>query len=280
MSLARPDVTYLIFTDLDGTLLDHQTYSFDAAKPTIDKLIKAGHVIIANTSKTQAEISKFQKTAGLKNPFIFENGAAAAIPNGFFPEEISYLTQQYDCGIKSFVKHRNYWLELLQKTAAKYADDYVGFSQMTTEQVVKLTGLATADAELAMQRQFGEPLRWLGSDESYQQFVALMQNTGATVLQGGRFTHICGHTDKGKAMQWLTAIFQQQFPTRQFITIALGDSGNDTAMLQAADIAIQIRNPHHPFPKIRKEKQLFQSTLCGPAGWSECLQQIVFNQEL
>lgn len=29
---------YLVFTDLDGTLLDHDTYSWEAARPALDRL--------------------------------------------------------------------------------------------------------------------------------------------------------------------------------------------------------------------------------------------------
>ena len=44
----------VIYTDLDGTLLDHHTYSFDAARSTIAALSERGIPVIPCTSKTRS----------------------------------------------------------------------------------------------------------------------------------------------------------------------------------------------------------------------------------
>ena len=46
---------WLVFTDLDGTLLD-ESYSWDLAQPAIDLLRSASIPIILNSSKTVAEM--------------------------------------------------------------------------------------------------------------------------------------------------------------------------------------------------------------------------------
>lgn len=273
-------LSYLIFTDLDGTLLDHDTYSFDAAKPIMKKLSNAGHFVIPNTSKTYAELQTFQSQAGLNTPFIFENGAAVAIPKDFFPWQPPETEDAGDVWLKSFTQKREYWLDLIARYGQHFTDLFKGFSTMSVQNVVELTGLTEEGANMAMQRHFGEPLQWLGDEYSKREFASLMQSAGATVLQGGRFMHICGETDKGQAMLWLAAIFEQECQEQKFETIALGDSGNDIAMLEAANIAVQIKSPTQEFPTINKKENLYQSTLYGPEGWSECLEKIVFNQEL
>ena len=270
--------TYLIFTDLDGTLLDHDSYSFEVAVPTLQKLKAAGHFVIPNTSKTFAELSAFQQSAELNTPFIFENGAAVAIPKDFFPWQPPETTEKDGMWIKSFCPEREYWLSLIQQHGQHFYGMFKGFSQMTIDEVIELTGLSRDAATQAMQRHYGEPLHWVGDEYAKREFLHSMQAAGANVLTGGRFTHICGNTDKGKAMQWLAQVFCQECEEQQFKTIALGDSQNDTAMLEAADIAVQIKSKSHPFPTIKKQ-HLYQSTLYGPAGWSECLEKIVFNQE-
>lgn len=275
MSLA----TYLIFTDLDGTLLDHDNYSFAAASDTLNKLKAAGHFVIPNSSKTFAEIKAFTEAAALQTPFIFENGAAVAIPKDFFPWQPPETIEKDDMWIKSFTHERQHWLTLIQQHGQHFYGMFKGFSQMSVSEVVALTGLTPEAAQMAMQRQYGEPLHWSGDEYAKREFLHSMQAAGATVLTGGRFTHICGDTDKGKAQQWLTQMFSQECEEQQFTSIALGDSQNDSAMLEAADIAVQIKSAHHPFPIIKKSKHLYQSTLCGPDGWSECLEKIVFNQE-
>src|SRR5690554_5601326 len=60
----------IVFTDLDGTLLDHDSYSWRAAKPAMARLGANGIPLIFNSSKTAAEISELQSRMGLRGPFI------------------------------------------------------------------------------------------------------------------------------------------------------------------------------------------------------------------
>ncbi|MCO4797949.1 MAG: HAD-IIB family hydrolase, partial [Colwelliaceae bacterium] len=66
----------LIFSDLDGTLLDHFTYQSTAANETIQQLKSANIPVILNTSKTFAEVKIILDELQLTTPFIIENGAA------------------------------------------------------------------------------------------------------------------------------------------------------------------------------------------------------------
>ncbi|XOV77627.1 MAG: HAD-IIB family hydrolase [Aestuariibacter sp.] len=269
--------TFLIFTDLDGTLLDHHTYSYDAALPVLRELQKQDHVIIPNTSKTFAELSKFCQQIPMTTPFVVENGAAAYVSMGHLPNQPAGATQFGEFWRKSFTKEKAHWLALLNAYGEEFRDCYTGFSAMTLQQIADETSLSLADAKLATQRQFGEPLLWHGTKQQLTKFEKTLTAAGATILQGGRFVHVCGQCDKGSAMQWLLDCFVDAYPDIQFTSVALGDSGNDTAMLEAADIAIQIRAPERPFPKINKKQHLYQSTLCGPEGWAETLSSLILH---
>ncbi|MEM9568306.1 MAG: HAD-IIB family hydrolase, partial [Cyanobacteria bacterium P01_E01_bin.34] len=72
----------LVFTDIDATLVDHQTYSFEAALPAIARLKRLGYPIIFNSSKTIAEQQQLRIELNIQAPFIVENGAAVVIPAG------------------------------------------------------------------------------------------------------------------------------------------------------------------------------------------------------
>ncbi len=268
---------YLIFTDLDGTLLDHDNYSFEPALSTLRKLDEKGHFVMPCTSKTAAEVAVLREEIPLTTPFIIENGAAVLIPDSFFPfapPETSELAGFYR---KDFCQAREHWLDLLQTKASDFAHLYQGFSQMSQAEIVEYTGLTPENAQLASQRQFGEPLRWLGSEQEKQEFVAMMTALDANMLEGGRFLHVGGKTDKGTALLWTVNTFDRECDDYEFISIALGDSGNDIAMLEAADIAVQIKSPHHGFPTINKKQNLYLSTQYGPAGWAEILEQLIFS---
>jgi len=72
---------YIIFSDLDGTLLDHKTYTFDPALEALS-IIKSRQIpLILSSSKTRAEIERIQSHLTLKDPFIFENGSGVFYNN-------------------------------------------------------------------------------------------------------------------------------------------------------------------------------------------------------
>ena len=48
---------YIFFSDLDGTLLDHENYDWSAAKPALSELKRQGLPLILASSKTAAEIA-------------------------------------------------------------------------------------------------------------------------------------------------------------------------------------------------------------------------------
>lgn len=65
-----------VFTDLDGTLLDHNTYSWDAARPALDRLVRLQCLVVLASSKTAAEVLALQDIMALSGqPALVENGS-------------------------------------------------------------------------------------------------------------------------------------------------------------------------------------------------------------
>ena len=66
----------VIFSDLDGTLLDHATYEAGPALPVLARLRAMGVPLVLATSKTGAEVVEVRARLGLAGlPAIVENGA-------------------------------------------------------------------------------------------------------------------------------------------------------------------------------------------------------------
>lgn len=260
----------LVFTDMDGTLLDHNTYSYESAKPALEALAQQQIPVVPTTSKTYAEMLVLRKTIGLNGPFIVENGAAVFIPHNFFDQKPAGTVWQDGFWCKSFISSKHHWLQILEQIKADFDHEFTHFSAMSLDQIQQATGLNEDDARRAARRQYGEPVLWQGEASGKQAFIEAISARGGYPLQGGRFIHISGNCDKGQALQWLCNEYQRQNKVRTQ-SVALGDGKNDIAMLEAADIAIRILSPNHAPPELQKQEQVYTSTLHGPAGWNETL---------
>lgn len=76
--------SWVVFTDLDETLLDRETYSFEAARAALSELARRRIPIVFCTSKTSAESLELQSRMGIDEPFAYENGGGIRLPRGYF----------------------------------------------------------------------------------------------------------------------------------------------------------------------------------------------------
>ena len=265
----------VIFTDMDGTLLDHDSYDFSPVVPLLKQLKAHNIAVIPNTSKTYHEILTLRNAIDLDGPFIVENGAAVYIPFHFLPKQPMGSDVQGEYWCYRFTRPRAHWLMLLERLKPEFGTHFTHFNQMTTEEICAATNLTYEDAERASQRGFGEPVLWQGDESLKSRFIQRAIDMGASPLSGGRFLHICGKTDKGLALTWLIKQLESQAANHAYLSIALGDGQNDVAMLESADIAVRIASPVHPVPELKRTEHIHTSTLFGPHGWHQCMGKLI-----
>lgn len=284
----QPETSYLIFTDLDGTLLDHNSYRFDAVLSTLDVLKREKVPVIPVTSKTEAELRELRLTLDLSTPFVVENGAAIYIPEAVMESAQRHDQSAFCVGgeqmtripgfyVKAFSRSREDWQRTLRDEFYAFSHCYQSFAQLGEQKIADLTGLSLAKAKLANDRHYSEPLYWVGTDDEKMRFASAIQARQMSLLEGGRFLHLVDAYDKGTALQWLRAFYQSGTNESVFSCIALGDSQNDVAMLEAADIALLVQSPKHDWPRLARDKGVFRSNACGPQGWSELVNQHVIS---
>lgn len=262
---------YLVFTDLDGTLLDHHTYSYDAAMPALTALKNSGSHIIFNTSKTYVESRNLQLELGLEFPLIVENGAAVFLPKSICGVAPADAIEHPEYWLKTFTQDRQHWLVILDKMKPAWGHLFTHFEMLSVQEIMDYTGLSLEQCQYAKTRLFGEPILWRGREDQKLAFISELKSFGAEPLQGGRFLHLCGQCNKGKAMQWLGQYYRDFFSNQQYTTLALGDGANDIAMLDIADIAVQIKSPAYDYPHLNRTEGVYQTQNEGPAGWNEAI---------
>jgi len=256
------DARLLVVTDLDATLLDEQ-YRFDAARPALDALQAGGHPLILASSKTLAEMRDLARRLDLTTPIIAENGGVIAWPDG---DGHRIETPGLDRGL--LLRHAHAWREA-------HDAQFVGFSDWTDREVASRTGLALEDAARARDRHATEPLLWHDTEPRREAFADAMARHGIRLLRGGRFWHLMGDSDKADGLQAVRSHYQQAFPTTRWVTVALGDSPNDTRMLEAADIAVVVPNPRHDTPLAVDAPRVLRAPQPGPVGWNAAVTQLL-----
>ncbi|AUJ65535.1 hypothetical protein B9057_13125 [Aestuarium zhoushanense] len=254
-----------VFTDLDGTLLDHETYSWAPAAPALDRLRTRNIPLIIASSKTAAEIEQLRDAIGFGHmPAIVENGAGI-------------LEGGATAGSDRVYHDRIMWV--LSQIPGALRRDFEGFTDWGIEGISRETGLSKSGARLAHARQFSEPGLWRGSEQAEAEFIAVLAEHGVHARRGGRFLTLSFGATKADRMRELSARFA---PCR---TIALGDAPNDVEMLQAASLGVVVKNPHAaPLPPLVGEAdgRIIRTKLVGPAGWNEAVLKYVeiWNPEL
>ena len=250
---------YLIFTDLDGTLIDHNSYSYEKAKEMLDFIEEKNIPLIIVTSKTKQEVLKIQNDLQISYPFIVENGGGIFIPSKKDTEQIT-MGKTYSEALE--------FLEL-------YKDIFniKSFSDMRDEEVASLTGLSVQGAKLAKKRDFSEPFI-IEEESNVKVLKELCAREGFDIVKGGRFYHLITlGQDKANAMVSLKKIYENKY-SKQYTTIALGDGENDKTMLNFADIAVLIKKVDGTFIDYYKKK-LIKTKKIGPEGWNESLKEIL-----
>lgn len=251
---------FLVFTDLDGSLMEHETYSIEAARPALAELADRGITPIFASSKTATEIISIQASSGLNAPFICENGAAI------------YGGGSESAGpIAVFGSRSSEWLTEVHDLRERMGWKFSGFADWSNQEVSVHTGLPAADAERARQREFTEPMLWQDTHANFQLFLEALAKLELTTLEGGRFISIQSDFDKGNGMKW----WQSRFAEPRPFLVALGDSPNDESLLAAADVAVAIKSAKSDQLDPAGPQRLIRTNRPGPSGWNDAINEIL-----
>ncbi len=260
----------IIFTDLDATLLDHDTYDWEPAQRMLDRIRAQGWPLVFVTSKTRAEVERIRLDMELDQPFVVENGAAAFFPSRFDHVPLPTATRMGSYRVLVFGRPYGEVRAFLTPIRDKFGIE--GFGDMELGRIQETTGLSPEAAALAARREFTEP--FLVDDASVLPALSVeAARAGFALTTGGRFQHLIGADQgKGTAVLAVRGAFADAWGD-DVQTIGLGDGPNDVPMLEAVDYPIVVPAPGRAPPAVDHPRVQFAPGP-GPEGWSAALETL------
>jgi mannosyl-3-phosphoglycerate phosphatase len=243
-------MNWAVVSDLDETLLTRDACEWEEARPALEELRRRRIPLVFCTSKTREETAWFQDRMGVRGPCIVENGGGI-----YWDSNRVALGTSYDSILAGLVRLKASFPRIR------------GFSDMSPEEISALTGLALELAERAKRREFDEPIT-VPADQA--EVIAasgpnFVKSLGLKISRGGRFFHIHGDNDKGRAVRELKRLLGGPR------IMALGDSPQDLPMLQVADVAVAVQKSDGRFEPALLQIPGIRRTGPAPGGWSRAV---------
>lgn len=266
---------FLVITDLDGTLLDSQSYSYASSLPAVRRLRSLCVPVVLCSSKTRSEIIVLREELGLPDPFIAENGGAVYFLPDYFPFPVEGSTRKGELAALELGTDIATVRRALAEAAVEAGVTVRSFGTMNASEVSRLTGLGAAQAVLARQREYDEPF-WVQAGNT-DALIGALRARGFTVTYGGRLFHLARGHDKGKAVRLLLDLYRRSGPG--VVSVGLGNSVNDLPMLRQVDHPVVVKNFDGSYDSeiLGALPHVDRTNGIGPQGWSEAIRRIVID---
>ena len=274
MNFLIKNMTLLIFTDIDGTFINNDTFDEGLNTKTISELAKAQHSVVFNTSKTFEEVDYFQKKIKTSLSFICETGGGIYIANdNLKTTESSRAAYQILYESRKITEYKD---QIQSEIYKNFGDDLTFFDDLSVEEQSSLSGLSGHDLALASRRDFSILIKWKSTKSKYNEFKLFLKKFKLNLITGGRFSHICSEHDKGKAAKLFIDQTKNLFKTSNIVTVAIGDSKNDFEMLNVVDFPCIVKSPNnHLLQDSLDSKNITFSDHEAPNGWVECIEKVI-----
>jgi mannosyl-3-phosphoglycerate phosphatase len=259
----------VVFSDIDGTLIDIFTGQFNTTIKFVNQLREYGIPLILCSSKTEAEQIELRRRANVSDPFIVENGGAVIIPLGYF-ENMSNYESKYSVmetgnfQIIELGKPASQIKSALQKIRASSQFKFKSLSDLSIDEISIVTKMSTDAVSRMIQRKYGETIVEIKNDD-LPGFVTKVQDFGLKVIFGGRFFDITGGNDKGTAVKILVDLYRRKYGG-DVVFFGIGDSKNDESMLKFVDFPMLVQCPDGTWYDMKVDG-LNKLNGIGPDGW-------------
>lgn len=270
----------VVFSDLDGSLLDEATYSFEAAVEALSALRNRDIPLILVSSKTRAEIEPIRFRLELAHPFIVENGGGLFIPKGYFDFSVPWAQVRSTFQVIELGTPCARLRVALKEIERAVGSRLRGFGDMSAEEIAERTGLSHPEAVLAKQREYDEPFAIEDIEDPaplVNEIHSQAETRGLRCTRGGRFFHLMGDSDKGQACQLLIDCYRRRFKNDRgsLLIVGIGNSLNDLPMLAVVDRPVLVQRPDGSYAPEVSLPNLIRAPGIGPVGWNRAVLDLI-----
>ena len=268
---------HLIYSALDGALVDPRTGSSADAEEALSELELRKIPLVLLTPKTRAEIDPVRRHLGHNHPFVTENGGGIFLPDGYFNIKIPGVVRngRYLC-LNQGTSYGEA-CAALDDISEECGVGVAGFHHMSTREIADNTGLRSRDVELARSREYDELFFFTSADEpAIARFIEAAKIKGYAARRGEPFWHFSSGCDPAQAVRKLTKLFRDATHIK-LRAVGIGANEEDFLWLRATDQAILLpggRVDSEP-SKSGQAKSFVPGNAPGPAGWNETILDII-----
>ena len=268
---------HLIFSAIDGALIDPRTGSCADVEDVLAELDRRKIPVVLVSQLTRAEIEPLRRKLGNSHPFVAENGGGIFFPDGYMNVKIPGAVRKtrYLC-----IDQGRPYEEVcaaLDEIAEQCGVGVAGFHHMNLREIADNAGLRPRDAELAREREYDEPFYFTSADDAgIARFVEAAKETGFSARPGGMFWHFSSGSDPARAVRTVTHLFREAAHIK-LRAVGIGAGPEDVEWLQAVDQAILLpgKDGVPEGPGANPAKNIVLAGTPGPGGWSETILSII-----
>jgi mannosyl-3-phosphoglycerate phosphatase len=261
---------HVVFSDLDGTLLDHYTYSHEGSRRGIELLRERRIPLVLVSSKTFREMERIHRELQLDAPLIFENGGGVALPAEQSPAGVTFAIEYIGAQADQLRRSLELLGECIDRPIRTLPD-------MTVDEIIERTGLARDDALLARERATSIPFVILSGEELDRDTVEQINNEleahDLALTKGGRFYHLCSrNATKGSAVPRILRYYRRAGQVERIVSVGIGDSENDISLLKAVDRAFLVKRGDGT--SLAVDFEVHKTKGIGPEGFTEAIESV------
>ncbi|MGQ0648508.1 MAG: HAD-IIB family hydrolase, partial [Gemmatimonadaceae bacterium] len=264
----------IVFSDVDGTLLDEQGRVPKAWRQIRSTLADA--LLVLTSSRTVEELLAIQQLLEIEGPFIAENGAMIVLTNEWLEHAQGTVITVGDRMLRLIpIGTPGTHLNSMVRGAADASGVTIETHRdVCTADLPSATPSRHSVASHALARSHSLLLRLSGTPESRLRFFATLAGAGLTVSHGGRWHVVQGGSSKGIAVRAFLHIVRQRCRD-DVCVIGVGDAPNDRSLLEAVDLRFVMRRPDGSIdPSLEKLNDACVAETPGVEGWSDIVHRM------